>query len=200
MQFVLTVIKDKDKLEGLGRKLKMIVEEYYGRSTIEEMMRTQSPSSGGDSDLDESDDSPNGTTNNSSNIFNFFNQVNASETSKRDENIESNEVQRYLYSYLSACSYYITHHNSLFSGTPATSENKDSVTSPLDTINSFLPTVNLSSVFTPPAKEKKSKKDKKVIQFNLFTCTCTLTKSLRIRKIKMRVEIRAPRLTQLCRL
>ncbi len=45
---------------------------------------------------------------------------------------------------------------------PPLNENKSNLLLPLDTIQSFLPTVNLANVFTPPAKEKKSKKEKKV--------------------------------------
>lgn len=147
MQCILTTIKDKSKLEGLGPKLKMVVEEYYGRNTIDEMVPVPSPSSGG-SDLEESPEDTNGVVNNNSannnanNIFNFFNnQQNTSETTKTEETNESNNLDQ------------------------STSTPKDEIIpnllSPLDTINNFLPTVNLSNVFTPPVKEKKSKKDKK---------------------------------------
>ena len=96
MQCILTTIKDKSKLDGLGPKLKMVVEEYYGRNTIDEMAPAPSPSSGG-SDLDESPEDTNGAVNNNSanNIFNFFNnQQNTSETTKTEETNESNNLDQ----------------------------------------------------------------------------------------------------------
>ena len=101
MQCILTTIKDKSKLEGLGPKLKMVVEEYYGRSTIEEMLPVASPSSGGGSDVDDTNDNTIETVNNSNNIFNFFNQQTNSEAVKTEGTNElKNADQKYLYSIL----------------------------------------------------------------------------------------------------
>ena len=100
MQCILTTIKDKSKLDGLGPKLKMVVEEYYGRNTIDEMAPAPSPSSGG-SDLEESPEDTNGAVNNNSannnanNIFNFFNnQQNTSETTRTEETNESTNLDQ----------------------------------------------------------------------------------------------------------
>ena len=95
MQCILTTIKDKSKLDGLGPKLKMVVEEYYGRNTIDEMVPAPSPSSEG-SDLEESPEDTNGAVNNNANnIFNFFNnQQNTSETTKTEETNESNNLSQ----------------------------------------------------------------------------------------------------------
>ncbi len=101
MQCILTTIKDKSKLEGLGTKLKMVVEEYYGRSTIEEMLPVASPSSGGGSDMDDTNDNAINTVNNSNNLFNFFNQQTSSEAVKTEgTNVSNNADQRYSYSIL----------------------------------------------------------------------------------------------------
>lgn len=97
MQCILTTIKDKSKLEGLGQKLKMVVEEYYGRNTIHEMLPTASPSSDGGSNIDNTIDNTTDTANNSNNMFNFFNQQTNSKAIKIEGTNElKNADQRYL--------------------------------------------------------------------------------------------------------